>query len=114
MTKQSFTVYIKYTLADVLLFSSLDILPLPDLIIQQQLLIMHSIDQKYSTVNCDSVFIKNSALTDHPYPLKNADDFFLPRVRNDFLKKVPFSAFLCYGMILILILNKLRASFGLN
>ena len=57
MTKQSFTVYIKYTLADVLLFSSLDILPLPDLIIQQQLLIMHSIDQKYSTVNYDGFFL---------------------------------------------------------
>ena len=67
------------------LFSSLDILPLPDLIIQQQLLIMHSIDQKFSTVNYDGVFFfKNSALTDHPYPLRNADDFFLPRVRNDF------------------------------
>ena len=58
------------------LFSSLDIL---------QLLIMHSIDQKYSTVNYDGFFIiKNSALTDHPYPLRNADDIFLPRVRNDF------------------------------
>ena len=46
---------------------------------------MHSIDQKYSTVNYDGVFRKkNSALTDHPYPLRNADDFFLPRVRNDF------------------------------
>ena len=56
----------------------------PDLIIQQQLLNMHSIDQKYSTVNYDGVFIKNSALTDYPYPLRNADDFFLPRVRNDF------------------------------
>ena len=75
------------------LFSSLDILPLPDLIIQQQLLIMHSIDQKYSTVNYDGFFLKNSALTDHPYPLRNADDFFLPRVRNDFLKKFPFFCF---------------------
>jgi len=39
---------------------------------------------EYSTVNYDGVFIKNSALTYHPYPLRNADDFFLPRVRNDF------------------------------
>ena len=38
------------------LFFSLDILPLPDIIIQQQLLITHSIDQKYSIVDNDVFF----------------------------------------------------------
>ena len=35
------------------LFLSLDILPLPDLKIPQQLSIVHSMDQKYSTNNDD-------------------------------------------------------------
>ena len=39
------------------LFLSLDILPLPDLIIPQQLSIVHSMDQKYSThVNYEGFF----------------------------------------------------------
>ena len=39
----------------------------------------------------------------------------LPRIHNNLFKKLPFLPFLCYGMILILILNKkLRISLGFN
>ena len=38
-------------------------------------------------------FYKKFSLNRSLLSLRNADDFFLPRVRNDFLKKFPFFSF---------------------
>jgi hypothetical protein len=75
------------------LFSALNILPLPDLITQQILLIMHSIDKDYCRVTFDGSFLINSASASHDYALRNANDYLLPRTRYESLKVFPFYTF---------------------
>ena len=71
------------------------ILPLDDLILSQTLNFMHSIEFRYapSSFSTNPTFPKNSEVIDHDYPLRNFNDFCIPRVRNDFLEKFPFFSF---------------------
>ena len=41
----------------------------------------------------NKTFPKNSQIEVHPYPLRNINDYFAPRVRNEFLAKFPFYSF---------------------
>ena len=41
----------------------------------------------------NKTFPKNSQIEVHPYPLRNINDFFTPRVRNEFLARFPFYSF---------------------
>jgi len=77
------------------LFHLLKILPLADLILQQKLNLMHSIEYGYAPSSFieNKTFPKNSQIDIHPYPLRNINDFFTPRVRNEFLTRFPFYSF---------------------
>ena len=84
------------------LFHSLKILPLADLILQQKLNFMHSIEYCYapSSFIDNKTFPKNSQIDVHPYPLRNINDFFTPRVRNEFLTRFPFYSFsICWNTL---------------
>ena len=84
------------------LFHSLKILPLADLILQQKLNFMHSIEYCYapSSFIDNKTFPKNSQIDVHPYPLRNINDFFTPRVRNEFLTRFPFYTFpICWNTL---------------
>ena len=80
----------KYNAHTQPIFYSLGILPLPDLVTLQNLLIMHSIDKDYSRVTFEGFYEKNAAVVNHDYPLRNAGDFIVPRIRLEFLKSFPF------------------------
>ena len=75
------------------LFYSLNILPLPDLITFQNLLIMHSIDKEYIRVSFFDSFIKNIAVISHDYPLRNAHDYKVPKINYEYLKSFPLYSF---------------------
>ena len=83
----------KYNSHSAPLFTALNILPFPDLITQQILLIMHSIDKKYCRVNFEESFILNSNSVSHDYALRNANDYLLPHTRYESLKNFPFYSF---------------------
>ena len=85
----------KYNAHSEPLFFSLKILPLPDLIIQQRLHFMHSIEYSYapSSFYDLSTFPKNSTVENHVYPLRNLGLFNIPRIKNNFLKRFPFHSF---------------------
>ena len=83
----------KYSAHSQPLFYSLNILPLQDLITQQQRIIIHSIVYNYSRVSYEDVFKRNSDLIIHNYPLRNADELSLPHARNEYLKRFPFYSF---------------------
>ena len=72
------------------LYHSLNILPLPDLISQQNLLFLHSVEHKYAPISFHNIFPKNlNNQTLHEYPLRNSEEYYVPRVRNEYLKKFP-------------------------
>ena len=72
---------------------SLNILPFPDLITHQILLIMHSIDKKYFRVIFDESFLFDLNSVSHDYALRNANEYLLPHVRYESLKFFPFYSF---------------------
>jgi hypothetical protein len=79
----------KYNAHTQPIFLSLKILPLPDLVVSQNLLMMHSIDKEYCRVTFEGFYEKNVAVTNHNYPLRNAGDFIIPRINLEFLKLFP-------------------------
>ena len=55
---------------------------------------MHSVEHKYSPTSFCNTFPKNiNNPTLHEYPLRNSLEYYVPRVRNEYLKKFPFYAF---------------------
>ena len=79
----------KYNAHTKPLFFHHNILPFPDLILLQNLIFMHSVDKEYIKVNFSDNFFKSNQILDHNYPLRNAFDYHVPRVRTEFLKKFP-------------------------
>ena len=55
---------------------------------------MHPIAHGYSSVKFQG-FRKNSDVQDHLYPLRNNDDFFIPRANSAKVAKMPLSDFPC-------------------
>ncbi len=51
---------------------------------------MHSIDKNYSPVSFGNFFVKNSVLTMNLFNLRNSDEYFIPRVDNESLRRFPF------------------------
>ena len=50
---------------------------------------MHSVDKEYIKVNFSDIFVKSSEILAHNYPLRNASDYHVPRVKSEFMKKFP-------------------------
>ena len=77
------------------LFYELKILPFPDLILHQKLSFMHSIAFSYAPLSffMDPMFPRNLDFETHQYPLRNRDQFFIPRCKNLFLNRFPLYSF---------------------
>ena len=74
------------------LFYNSDIMPFRDLIWQQKLLILHPIVHNYS-VSKFSNFKKLINVHGHEYPLRNNNDFFIPRPLCSKVSKMPLIDF---------------------
>ena len=74
------------------LFINLGILPYDKLITQAKLCFMHSIFYKYCPPSFESTFPTNET-RDIDYPLRNNDDFIIPRARIEFIKRFPLHSF---------------------
>ena len=74
------------------LFYNTDILPFRDLIWQQKLLILHPIAHNYSVSKFPN-FRKLVNVQGHEYPLRNNNDFFIPRPLNSRISKMPLIDF---------------------
>ena len=74
------------------LFHKCDILPLNDLIIQQKLIFMHPLAHNCSPVSFRN-FIKLSDVQLHDYPLRNNNDFYIPRGFTSVVSKMPLIDF---------------------
>ena len=79
----------KYNAHTLPLFFFHKILPFPDLIIFQNLLFMHSVDKEYIKVKFSDIFVKSSEILTHNYPLRNASDYHVPRVKSEYMKRFP-------------------------
>jgi len=77
------------------LFQTLKILPFPNLIIQQRLNFMHSIEYLYApnSFYSLSIFPKNLDIENHSYPLRNLELFHIPRINSCWLNRFPFISF---------------------
>ena len=74
------------------LFFTSDILPFKDLIWQQKLLLLHPIAHAHSALEL-SYFRKQSSVWGHEYPLRNNNDFHVPRSMNYKVSKMPLIDF---------------------
>ena len=81
------------------LFIKTKILPLEDLIIQQKLLLMHSLAHNYSVVKYPQ-FIPNSEINEHRFTFRNSNDFFVPRSILSTVQKMPIIDFILTWNIL--------------
>ena len=70
------------------LFKKLLIVPFDKIIYQSNLQIIHSIYHNYSSSSLSEIFTRN---IDRPadYELRNNDDFSIPRVKYEYLKRFP-------------------------
>ena len=75
------------------LFFSLSILPLPELIIHQRLIFMHSYVFSLLPPSFNGMFSTNRFLNGELYNMRNMDDFFVPGVRTENLKRFPLYTF---------------------
>ena len=80
------------------LFYTLSILPFEYLIKHQISLIMHSIFHRSSIISYENHFRLKSEINPITYSLRNENtaDFYVPRVRTEFLKRFPFFKFATY------------------
>ena len=79
------------------LYFALNILPIPDLIEQQRLQLMHSLEYEYGPASfADEYRIKNiiKNIENRVYLLRNNDDYFIPQTRLNSLKQFPLVSFL--------------------
>jgi len=81
----------KYNAHTEPLFFSLNILPFLDLIKYEKLKLMHSIEYTYAPASFSNEFNKNNVNSD--YLLRNNDDYLIPRIHTDFLRRFPLVSF---------------------
>ncbi len=70
------------------LFNKLQILTFPNLILEAKLKFMHAITINYSHSSFDNVWQKNEQ-RERGYLLRNADEFQLPRVNHEQIRRMP-------------------------
>ena len=75
------------------LFFNLGILPLPELILQQRLILMHAYVFSILPPSFNDMFLTNNSLHGNLYNLRNNDNFLVPGVRTEYLKRFPFYVF---------------------
>ena len=83
----------KYNAHTQPLFASSNILPINDLITQQNLHLIHAFVYNYLPSSFNNFLQVNRATHNHEYVLRNDDDFFVPQTKNDYLKRFPFYTF---------------------
>ena len=91
------------------LFYDMKILPIPDLILQQRMHFMHSIEYFYApnSFSTNSIFIKNHQVENHLYPLRNIFIFLDYEIMV--LLDFHFILLQHLGIILTLRINRLTA-----
>ena len=82
----------KYNAHSEPLFYKSQILPLEDLILQQKLLLMHSLVHGYSAVSFPQ-FISNQTANVHRYTFRDDNDFHVPRTTQSLVQKMPLIDF---------------------
>ena len=82
----------KYNAHSEPLFYSCKILPFHDLIVFNNLLLIHSIDKGYSTVSYNNL-IKRPSDLNQIYNLRNQNEYIVPRVDSEILRRFPFYTF---------------------
>ena len=83
----------KYNAHTQPLFYSTGILPLPELILQQKLQFMHLFNHSLLPSSFDELFVGNVSLFGNLYFMRNLNDFYVPGVRTEFLRRFPFYSF---------------------
>ena len=83
----------KYNAHTQPLFYSTGILPLPELIIHQKLQFMHLLNHSLLPSSFDELFVRNATLYGNLYFMRNLNDFYVPGVRTEFLRRFPFYSF---------------------
>ena len=101
----------KYNAHTQPLFASLNILPLPDLIIQQKMHIMHAFHCSYLPASFENFSTNNQDIRTHDYPMRHVNDYFVPRAKTEFLKRFPF---FCFPTIWNGLPQELRNEFSKN
>ena len=90
----------KYNAHTQLLFYSTGILPLPELILQQTLQFMHLFNHSLLPSFFDELFVRNATLNGNLYFMRHLNDFYVPEVRTEFLRRFPFNSFPTAGNFL--------------
>ena len=75
------------------LFACSNILPFSDLILQQNLHIIHAFIFNYLPSSFSNLLQRNHEAQTHNYSFRNVNEFFVPQVKNEFLKRFPPYAF---------------------
>jgi len=83
----------KYNAHTQPLFYGPGILPLPELILQQNLQFMHLFNHSLLPSSIDELFVRNATLYGDLYFVRNLNDFYVPGVRTEFLRGFPFYSF---------------------
>ena len=78
----------KYKAHNQPIFASLNILPLPELIYQQKLHLIHAFIQ-----NFENFILLNNQVHVHNYIFRIYRDFFIPLANTEFLNRFPFYSF---------------------
>ena len=82
----------KYNAHTQPLFFKLNILPLDDLILHQKMIFMFFYDRNVLPISFQDYFLRNSDRGLNP-GLRNVFDYFVPRVRSEYLRRFPFVSF---------------------
>ena len=83
----------KYNAYTQPLFYSRGILPLSELILQQKLQFMHLFNHSLLPSSFDELFLRNATLFGNLYFMRNLNDFYVPGVRTEFLRRFPSYSF---------------------
>ena len=82
----------KYNAHTQPLFYSQGILPIHDLIEQQKLMFMYSLENQLLPRSFTDFFTKNIN-RNNSHNLRNANDYHVPRANSEFIKRFPFISF---------------------
>ena len=83
----------KYNAHTQPIFASINILPLPELIYQQKLHLIHAFIHNYLPNSFENLILLNNQVHVHNYIFRNDRDFFVPLANTEFLKRFLFYYF---------------------
>ena len=81
----------KYNAHTQPIFASINILPLPELIYQQKLHLIHAFIHNNLPNSFENLILLNNQVHVHNFIFRNDRDFFAPLANTEFLKRFPFN-----------------------